>query len=63
MGAINRAKRRFYLRPSYLSRHLGDIARLILTKWDLAAHVASRMFLGSRVTRAGDAAPTGRELI
>ncbi len=36
MGAINRAKRRFYLRPGYLVRHAGDIARLAVTKWGVA---------------------------
>ena len=56
MGAINRAKRRFYLRPAYLGRHAGDVLRLTLTKWRLAWHVASRMFFGTRVT---DAATVG----
>jgi radical SAM superfamily enzyme YgiQ (UPF0313 family) len=52
MGAINRAKRRFYLRPSYLARHAGDIARLALTKWAVAWHVASRVLFGAPVTDA-----------
>lgn len=50
MSAINRAKRRFYLRPSYLVRHAGDILRLATTKWDVAWHVASRMLFGAPVT-------------
>jgi radical SAM superfamily enzyme YgiQ (UPF0313 family) len=54
MGAINRAKRRFYLRPGYMVRHAGDIARLAMTKWSVASHVASRILFGSPVT---DAAP------
>ena len=27
MDAINRAKRRFFLRPGYMARHVGDVAR------------------------------------
>ncbi len=52
MGAINRAKRRFYMRPSYLARHAGDIARLAFTKWGVAWHVASRFLFGAPVTDA-----------
>ena len=52
MGAINRAKRRFYLRPGYMVRHAGDITRLALTKWGVASHVASRILFGSPVTDA-----------
>jgi radical SAM superfamily enzyme YgiQ (UPF0313 family) len=56
MGAINRAKRRFYLRPGYVLRHAGDITRLAMTKWGVASHVASRILFGAPVT---DAAPVG----
>jgi radical SAM superfamily enzyme YgiQ (UPF0313 family) len=52
MAAINRAKRQFYLRPAYVIRHAGDIARLIATKWTLASHVAARVLFGSRVHHA-----------
>ena len=54
MGAINRAKRRFYLRPGYLMRHSGDVVRLATTKWGVVWDVASRMLLGAPVS---DAAP------
>jgi radical SAM superfamily enzyme YgiQ (UPF0313 family) len=54
MNAINRAKRRFYLRPTYLTRHAGDVVRLATTKWGVAWHVASRVIFGAPVT---DAAP------
>jgi radical SAM superfamily enzyme YgiQ (UPF0313 family) len=47
MNAINRARRRFYLRPSYLARHSGDVARLAITKWRVASQLASRLLLGS----------------
>ena len=49
MEAINRAKRRFFLRPSYISRHLGDVARLALTKQAIVWQVLSRTVLGSQV--------------
>jgi radical SAM superfamily enzyme YgiQ (UPF0313 family) len=58
MNAINRAKRRFYLRPGYLARHAGDVAKLALTKWGVAWHVASRFLFGGRVTDAAPAATT-----
>lgn len=53
LDAINRAKRRFYLRPGYLARHTGDIFRLATTKWNLAWHVGSRVLFGTPVTHAG----------
>ena len=52
MNAINRAKRRFYLRPAYLMRHAGDVVRLMSTKWSVAWHVASRFIFGAPVTDA-----------
>jgi len=55
MKAINRAKRRFFLRPGYVARHAGDIMRLAITKLPLAWHVGSRVIFGAGVT---DAAPT-----
>jgi hypothetical protein len=55
MSAINRARRRFYLRPAYLTRHAGDVVRLALSKWTVAWHVASRVLFGAPVT---DAAPS-----
>ena len=39
MDAINRAKRRFFLRPSYLARHAGDIARVALSKQSIVWQV------------------------
>jgi anaerobic magnesium-protoporphyrin IX monomethyl ester cyclase len=52
LDAINRAKRRFYLRPGYLARHSGDILRLASTKWNLAWQVGSRVLFGAPVTHA-----------
>ena len=48
MEAINRAKRRFFLRPAYLARHAGDITRLATTKWHVAWQIGSRMLLGTK---------------
>jgi anaerobic magnesium-protoporphyrin IX monomethyl ester cyclase len=50
MEAINRAKRRFFLRPSYIGRHLGDVARLAVTKQSIVWQVLSRTLFGARVT-------------
>jgi len=58
MRAINRAKRRFFLRPGYLLRHSGDVLRLAWSKWSVVWHVASRALFGARVNdAAGPAAP------
>ena len=43
MDTINRAKRRFFLRPSYLARHAGDVAKLAATKWHVVWQVGTRM--------------------
>jgi anaerobic magnesium-protoporphyrin IX monomethyl ester cyclase len=47
--AINRAKRRFFLRPSYMARHIGDVARLATTKQAIVWQVLSRTVFGSKV--------------
>ena len=52
MDAINRAKRRFFLRPTYLLRHAGDIARLALTKQGIVWEILVRTLFGARVTDA-----------
>ncbi len=53
MDAINRAKRRFFLRPSYITRHLGDVARLALTKQAIVWQVLSRTIFGAPDRRHG----------
>jgi radical SAM superfamily enzyme YgiQ (UPF0313 family) len=52
MDAINRAKRRFFLRPGYLARHAGDVARLALTKQGIVWQIFLRTLFGARVTDA-----------
>ena len=49
MEAINRARRQFFLRPAYIRRHLGDIAKLALTKQAIVWKVLSRTLFGARV--------------
>jgi radical SAM superfamily enzyme YgiQ (UPF0313 family) len=52
MAAVNRAKRRFFLRPSYLARHSGDVVKLAVTKFPVAWGIATRMLFGTKVTDA-----------
>ncbi len=47
MQAINRAKRRFFLRPGYVLRHTGDILRLVATKRHVIGEIVPRLFFGS----------------
>ena len=47
MKAINRAKRRFFLRPRYVARHAGDIARLVTTKWRVVGEIVPRLIFGA----------------
>ena len=49
MDAINRAKRRFFLRPGYMARHVGDVARLALTKQGIVWQVLARTIFGAKV--------------
>jgi radical SAM superfamily enzyme YgiQ (UPF0313 family) len=49
MGAINRAKRRFFLRPGYMARHVGDVARIAVTKQSIVWQVLTRTLFGARV--------------
>ncbi len=48
MDALSRARRRFFLRPRYVVRHLGDIARMLLTSQGLIWKIVTRMLLGAR---------------
>lgn len=52
MDAVNRAKRRFFLRPAYITRHFGDIVKLATTKFPVAWGIGSRMLFGTKVTDA-----------
>ncbi len=58
MEAINRAKRRFFLRPSYMARHVSDVARIAFSKQNIVWGVLTRTLFGTRVvdTSAASAA-------
>jgi len=47
MRAIRRARRRFYLRPSYVRRHFGDGLRVVATKQAITLRAVRRMFPGA----------------
>ena len=49
MQAINRAKRKFFLRPGYMVRHVGDVARLAMTKQAIVWQVLSRTVFGADI--------------
>ncbi len=46
MRALNRARRRFFLRPAYLARHLGEILRILVTDQRLVFDLGWRMLFG-----------------
>ncbi|MGE5360020.1 MAG: B12-binding domain-containing radical SAM protein [Bacteroidales bacterium] len=48
MRAINRARRRFFLRPRYLARHFGEILRILVTDQRLVFELAWKMVFGKR---------------
>jgi anaerobic magnesium-protoporphyrin IX monomethyl ester cyclase len=48
MAALGRARRRFFLRPSYILRHLGDIARMALTSQALVWKIVTRMLIAKK---------------
>jgi anaerobic magnesium-protoporphyrin IX monomethyl ester cyclase len=47
MSSINRARRRFFLRPSYMVNHATDLARIVATKQSVAFQTAKRLFFGN----------------
>lgn len=49
MDAINRAKRRFFLRPAYMVRRAGDVIKLAATKPHIFGQIASRTIFGSKI--------------
>lgn len=64
MGAIRRAKRRFFLRGRYLARHVSDLALLGLTKPALVWQMLARTLLGENVPDAReDPVPMAPQLV
>ena len=49
MDAINRAKRRFFMRPRYLASRMGDMMKLAATKPSIFGQIATRTIFGARV--------------
>jgi radical SAM superfamily enzyme YgiQ (UPF0313 family) len=49
MDAINRAKRRFFMRPKYLARKFGDVLKLAATKPQIFGQIASRTLFGAKI--------------
>jgi hypothetical protein len=49
MDAINRAKRRFFLRPGYMARHVGDVAQIAFSKQNIVWQVLTRTLFGAPV--------------
>jgi anaerobic magnesium-protoporphyrin IX monomethyl ester cyclase len=48
MSALSRARRRFFLRPSYIARHMGDIGRMLLTSQTLVWKIVTKMLIGEK---------------
>lgn len=57
MDAINRAKRRFFLRPGYMARHVGDVAQIAFSKQNIVWQVLTRTLFGAPVIDTSPAAP------
>jgi len=49
MSAINRAKRRFFLRPGYMARHVSDVAQIAFSKQNIVWQVMTRTLFGAPV--------------
>jgi radical SAM superfamily enzyme YgiQ (UPF0313 family) len=49
MDAVNRAKRRFFMRPKYLARKFADVVKLATTKPAIFRQIAARTLLGARI--------------
>ena len=49
MDAINRAKRRFFMRPKYLARKLADVVKLAATKPHIFGQIAYRTLFGAKI--------------
>jgi anaerobic magnesium-protoporphyrin IX monomethyl ester cyclase len=58
MDAIRRARRRFFMRPRYLTRHFGDLLRLVVSRPRIALEAGRQMLLGRPRTDAPEPSPT-----
>jgi radical SAM superfamily enzyme YgiQ (UPF0313 family) len=55
MGAVRRATRRFYLRPSWMAHHAMDLARIVRSSARLVVHTAVRLVWGEKPVSVGGA--------
>ena len=49
MDAINRAKRKFFMRPGYIASRIGDVVKLAATKPSIFKQIATRTIFGSKI--------------
>jgi radical SAM superfamily enzyme YgiQ (UPF0313 family) len=54
MDSINRAKRRFFMRPAYVTRNLRDVVRLAATKPAIVRQILGRAVFGARVVHTSN---------
>jgi radical SAM superfamily enzyme YgiQ (UPF0313 family) len=59
MDAINRAKRRFFMRPKYIARKFGDMIKLAATKPQIFSQIASRTLFGAKIPPPARVKTTG----
>jgi anaerobic magnesium-protoporphyrin IX monomethyl ester cyclase len=59
MRTLNRARRRFFLRPAYLARHFGEIVRILVTDQRLVVELGWKMLFGRPSSKP--AAPRDQE--
>ena len=52
MAALQRARRRFFLRPRYIARNFGDLVKLAFTKRHIVADVLGQFLFGNPITDA-----------
>ena len=57
MEAINRAKRRFFMRPAYLARRFGDVIKLAATKPSIVGQIVTRTLFGTKVPQLKPSRP------
>ena len=57
MGAINRAKRRFFMRPTYVARNFRTIVKIASTKPGIVSEILGRAVFGARVQHAHTPSP------
>jgi radical SAM superfamily enzyme YgiQ (UPF0313 family) len=56
IDAINRAKRRFFMRPAYVARNFTDVLKLAATKPAIVGQILGRAVFGARVQHTREVA-------